>query len=568
MRTILAFFATALLVSEAFAHGGVFSPPPGSTPKGGDSPGLPTQPTTPSHSPGGASSSGGWHTWTTWWGFNRFKYLDFRVRQAERSGPVSGERTGPVDPHAWREKVRTKFTPLLLEAIRDRDDEVRMSAAVALGKWRVKDAVEPLKKMRVKDNTEQTREAGLLGLILMRDPSLFEYLKGIVEDRKEKDRMRGYALLGIGMIGDEAARDYIFSLLDSKSRKGRRVLPRAENKRRALLCAGIAGLAHERDAKLGERFLDVARDKRLVPEVRAYALAAAGKVGAAELAPAVAEILKRNQHKEIRQSAAVALGGLGTPDEAAIKALDHGLRTDRDRIVNHFSAISLGQIGGPRAFKVLAKRYRRANKEARGFYLIAFGLCRESGAVPILEKVIRTSGSANDRAAAALALGLYDDKKNREIVRKTFASAKDWLLLESTMVSLGLLDDKVSADPIKDVLITKKMPSVRSSAALSYALLRQWRAVTVFTDIISTARSVQTLSTVSQIMGYLPSEKAAEPLAKLCRDKQLQRQVRGFAVVALGALGDPEPLPILVRLAFYMNYMIPADPVDQVVTML
>ena len=76
------------------------------------------------------------------------------------------------------------------------------------------------------------------------------------------------------------------------------------------------------------------------------------------------------------------------------------------------------------------------------------------------------------------------------------------------------------------------------------------------------------LSSLSQIMGFLSSPKAVEPLEKLYKDKNLQRQARAFALVALGALGDPEDTPIFIRLAFDINYFIRSDPVDEAVTIL
>jgi HEAT repeat protein len=69
-------------------------------------------------------------------------------------------------------------------------------------------------------------------------------------------------------------------------------------------------------------------------------------------------------------------------------------------------------------------------------------------------------------------------------------------------------------------------------------------------------------------MGFLASEKAADPLVELYRDKDLQRQARAFALVAIGALGDPAEIPLLVGLAFDLNYMLRSDPIDEAITIL
>ena len=95
----------------------------------------------------------------------------------------------------------------------------------------------------------------------------------------------------------------------------------------------------------------------------------------------------------------------------------------------------------------------------------------------------------------------------------------------------------------------------------------QWSAPRVFADVLAKDDSFSTLSTISKVMGFLPSAKAVDPLVALYRDKGLQRQARAFAIVALGSLGDPERVPVLVRLAFDLNYMLRSDPVDHVVSL-
>jgi len=312
-------------------------------------PGLPTQPTSP------GQSGGSFHTWVTWWGYNQLKYLDFRNRQAARRGPVSGPGAPfgvkkEEDPNAWRKGVRTKYAGMLLEALSDEDEEVRTAAAVALGKWRVKDAVAELKKMRVRDKVQQVRESALLGLVLMRDPALADYLIGVARTPSELPRMRGYALLGVGMTGDKKARDYVFKLIDPGSKAERARYPANQKVLREILCAGVAGVAYRPDPALGDRLMAVARNERVQEEVRAYSVAAVGKVGAAEQLPRIVEILKRDKSAQLRRSAAIALGRLGTRADAdALEALRHALKYDRDRVVGHFATLSLGQIGGPLA---------------------------------------------------------------------------------------------------------------------------------------------------------------------------------------------------------------------------
>jgi HEAT repeat protein len=565
LRSLLATALLYLFCAPAWAHGGSFKGPSGGVP-----PGLPTQPSKP------GESGGSTHSWLTWWGYNQFRYVDFRRRQVARRGPVSGstrqKKKDEEDPNAWRGDVRTRLTPLMLEALKDRDEEVRTAAAVALGKWRVRIAIPDLRTLVKQDDVRQVREAGVLGLMLMRDASLRDWFIAVADERDEKAerfRIRGYALLGLGLIGDDVARNYLLALLDPAQKEMRRHLPKKEKYRRELLVAAVASLTQVKEVDLSDDFLRIAQDKRLPEQVRAYAISAIGKAKQRRHLPTLLEIVKKDKSFHMRRSAVTALGAMGTRhDSNVLEALGKRLKKDDDRIVRHFCALNLGVIGGPKAFQLLRENYKDANKEARGFFLLAYGLCGEPVAADLLGELLKTFKDPMDQAAACLALGLFDDAGRAPVVRAQFDHAKAWTLIQTCMLSLGLLNDQSSSDRIKEILITKKQPAVQTSAAISYALLRQWSAVPVFLDLLHEAKSIVTLSALAQVMGFLSSPRAVDSLVEMYKDTKLQRQARAFALVSLGALGDPEDFPVLIRMAWDINYLLRSDPVDEALTIL
>ncbi|MHC4549609.1 MAG: HEAT repeat domain-containing protein [Planctomycetota bacterium] len=564
-RTPLTAALVLFVAAPVFAHGGSFRGPSGGVP-----PGLPSQPSKP------GETGGSTHSWLTWWGYNQFKYTDFRRRQVERRGPISGAKRHrndvEEDPNAWRADVRSRLTPLMLEALKDHDEEVRTAAAVALGKWRVHLAIPELKKLYQRDDVRQVREAGVLGLMLMRDPTLRDWFIQLAEqrdDKAEKFRVRGYALLGLGLIGDEAARSYLLALLDPKNKKARRNLPKKEKHRRELLVAAVASLTQVEGVDLSQDFLRIAQDKRLPEQVRAYAVSAIGKTGAKRHLPVLLEMARKDRSYHMRRSAVVALGALATrTDSEVIEELGKRLKRDDDKIVRHFAALNLGIIGGPKAFQILRRSYGDANKEARGFFLLAYGLCKEPVAADLLAEHVKAFKDPMDAAAACLALGLFEDSERTPVVRRQFDQAKAWTLMQTCMLSLGILNDQSSANKVKEILLTKRQPAVRTSAAVSYALLRQWSALPVLIDLLHEARSIVTLSALAQVMGFLSSPQAVDPLVKMYEDRKLQRQARAFALVSLGALGDPEDFPVLVRMAWDINYLLRSDPLDEALTIL
>jgi HEAT repeat protein len=565
LRSLLAVVFVSSLAAPVWAHGGSFKGPSGGVP-----PGLPTQPSKP------GESGGSTHSWLTWWGYNQFRYVDFRRKQVARRGPVSGSTRQKTqeeeDPNAWRGEVRLRLTPLMLEALKDQDQEVRTAAAVALGKWRVKIAIPDLQMLVKHDDVRQVREAGVLGLMLMRDASLRDWFIHTAEERDEKAerfRIRGYALLGLGLIGDDVSRNYLLALLDPAQKKARRSLPAKEKYRREYLVAAVASLAQVGNVDLSDDFLRIAQDQRLPEQVRAYAISAIGKAHRRRHMPTLLMMARKDPSYHIRRSAVMALGAMATrQDSDVIESLGRRLRKDDDRIVRHFCAINLGVIGGPKAFQILRDNYKDANKEARGFFLLAYGLCKEPVAADLLGELLPTFKDPMDQAAACLALGLFDDAGRAPVVRAQFKHAKAWTLIQTCMLSLGLLNDLSSSDKIKEILLTKKQPGVRTSAAVSYALLRQWSAVPVFLKLLHEAKSIVTLSMLAQVMGFLSSPASVDALVEMYRDTKLQRQARAFALVSLGALGDPEDFPVLIRMAWDINYLLRSDPVDEALTIL
>ena len=176
----------SLPAAGALAHGGQFRPPKGA-PRAPTPPGLPAQPTAP------AETGKVLHTWTTWWGYTQYQFLDWRRLQRERRGPVTGS-AGKRDADQWRDELRARLAPILIEALRDKDKEVRTAAAVAIGKLRIREAMPDLARMLEKDKLQEAREAALVGLMYMRDTGLRSTFEK--EVRRKSGKLR--VIVGLG----------------------------------------------------------------------------------------------------------------------------------------------------------------------------------------------------------------------------------------------------------------------------------------------------------------------------------------------------------------------------------
>lgn len=498
------------------------------------------------------------HDWLVWWGWNRYLSLDFRARQRERAGPITGADGKEVDLDAWRSALRARVIPLFTKALSDPDREVRAAAAVALGKLRASAAAPALEDLYRTTSQQDVREAALQGLLLMGDPGVRRFLIAVASTIDEQRRLRGFALLGLGRIGDTPSRAFLLSFFDPRNKLARAMLPSSTGDRREFRVAALAGLLLTGDKGLAGEFRRIARDKRYDEDVRAYAVTCLGKLGVGDALDDVLRMLARNGSNQVRRSAALAAGLLAGPNDLKVaRKVEKAMRSDKDKIVRHFATISLGRIGGDWAVTRLLKRYERANREERGFILLALGYARHKAGLELLRHELTTAADASVRACAAVAFGLYGDPAQAEPIRAAL-DTKNPLLRMTAMLTLGMLNDTLAAGRIRELLLEKD-PGLRLSAAVAYALLRQHHAVPLFIQQLKESGNVQTQMGFTQVMGYLPSVRAAAAVEEIYKDPGLQRQVRAQAVTALGTLADDADFPAISTLAFDTNYFIACD---------
>ena len=67
------------------------------------------------------------------------------------------------------------------------------------------------------------------------------------------------------------------------------------------------------------------------------------------------------------------------------------------------------------------------------------------------------------------------------------------------------------------------------------------------------------LSAVAKALGFIGDRRSVRPLLKLLEDRGAQDLPRAFAAVALGLIGDKEPLPWNSKIAVDLNYRASAE---------
>ncbi len=573
---LLCMGVVALAASSAFAHGGQFRGPGGAVPPGLREPSDPTPPppppptggppvttppdpsgppapppvTTPGtppsvpppqtgtqpDSPGGRKpGSIGYENWTFWWGNNNDDILHIKesiyAKHASPDTPLGelgGVRGQSTDAkRATAKQVKTVLMPALRWAMDPKNklfNDTASAGYIALAK--VTDDPTDIDLIASgiykdgKPNTEAdqiVRESAALALGLLRRTEserqfdakeldkVRDLLFQIFDDEGLKEgRTRGFAMLALGLLGDQPttrgpkpstgagggllyAPDPISTSLPTTER-----IFELLNRKYALadlpVCVMLA-LGMQKPDTIKPEMLDVLVNcglkgkigsEEASDDVAAHAALALGRVGTKDHIKAVVNMMKVPSTKpNVKRSAAIALGQLGRRVDGAERA---AVATELVKAIEEAKDDSVKNFG----LISLAYLIQADIKSKRTDVLNAKG----KKPMDFLLK-LTDDGRLNQRPFGALALGL--------IGREIGATPN---VVEYGEIKLAAID--VLRNGLKDQKMDK-----RSRAAFAVAL------------------------------GILQDEGSKKNLVGIVSEKSEDKELRGYAAVALGMIGQP-----------------------------
>jgi len=535
------------LSGALFAHGGSYRPPP--RPLAGDphKPHLRMVPGVTARRSVGTPLQ----PWEYWWRLNREELLRLRERVAKRT-VITGAR---VDKRSDRARLRDeKLLPVMIEALRSDDEEIRTAAAVALGKFRAPKARRLLLDVLMHDKTKQVREAAMLGLILLRDPQLAAPFRMLAKDHHstQSSRIRAWALLGLGFLGERAFLAEVVSSADQ------------DDQQRSVAALALGFCGSPAAAPLATTLMD----RRAPQGARGFAGSGLARIRSPLVEPELLKIIEdRHSIPMARYGAAIAAGRVFAPDRLdAIDRLGKKAGRDPDRALRSLLVMSLGRIGGDRAASHIVAAHKTMPRNA-GFAYLALGLSGADGAGDVLMSMFDRIRNANQRGACALGLALAGHKKAAPKLRAHLKRANP-AFLPHGMVALGLLDDPKAIKLIREVLDKNRDPVVRREAALALALLRRAGAVPELVDLYGKSKSTFLRSAIASALGLIGAESAVDPLLAIYRDETRQSEERAIALAALGRIGDLDPIPLLARMAIDLNPYVRPDAILEALSVL
>ena len=502
--------------------------------------------------------------WQHWWSNNQYRFLDFTVNRALSSGSAdfflgSSDRESVRDVDALTPAaIRDTVIPALAAQLASPDGEVRAAAVKALG--RIADGVPLAEMARLLGDTEL--HVRFSAAIALGDAGAAAYgpeLARIARDARENPIARGFSLVSLGLIGDEASALVLREVALGDD-------PNLDLRASALVALGLV-----RTKETAALMKTVAADSRRDENLRAIAAEALGRLGVDDATAEFLFGLLEDKSPQVRRSAIVALGQgrAGCPSTGA--ALADAFDLERDLPARAFAAIAIGEQKGPKAKKVLLDAYTSSPQPAlKAFAAIGLGILGDLSAAPHLRETLESASSgANLRAASAVALGLLRDSGSKRLLSGLVSDAgADPLVRGYSALAIGLVGDRSLLDVIEKAIAAKPSPDVLEPLTLALGLLGGSSSGTTLLSALEASDNDYARAHLIHAMGHLRDRSFIAPFLRVLGDATESEHSRVFAAIALGHLGDKNPVPRLTAITFHRNYMIPADTIDILTSLL
>jgi len=227
----------------------------------------------------------------------------------------------------------------LLEALGEKDEQIRRSAAQALGDLGDRSAVKALIEVLEKDNDEQTRGFAAISLGRLGSEAARDALR-IGFTVKSSRTVKTFSALGLGLLGDRAFSPEILKALQQ---------PSEEDSKGAFAIA--LGLLQE--TKAVETLLKVVETRGANADLRGYCAIALGMIRPEGVLDRLIKILEEDPDKVDlwRRALCLGIGLFGQPKAAP--ALVKVLQNDTRAIVREHAALALNLCRGRSSISIL-----------------------------------------------------------------------------------------------------------------------------------------------------------------------------------------------------------------------
>lgn len=569
--------------------------------------------------------------WIYWWEFHKDSIL--HVREAiDRSDLAPGADDfllGTGKGHELRsrlrptrDEVRKLVVPALQQALAKSEGRDLTSAClVALAKIGEDDKdcpTLPLLRAKLTSADQEIRETAALALGITRRPEALTDLLGLVSDDADgrqlvgraqvDERTRAFAAYAAGLVGEVSTphkRMVITSVLAP-------ILARGSASGRELPVAVVHALrlCIPKGPRSEDGGAEAALRKDIVTALRAYQeqdLGPGEQALQAHALLALAQALGSGasaEHEKLKEfciqalagtgtrrsmpatlgSATLALGRLyvkGNDDDTVGKALFACMNDGKPIASRRFATMALALAGGDattkRFVEMLAGDADHLSRPwlALGLGMIARANRLEGKPIPaaIAQTLRQELGKAKDPeylGALAISLGLAKDHASAgDLLAILKDRAQENELVGYLCTALALLQAPDAEAEIQATLERSvRRPEVMAKAAIALGKLGDKKVTDRLIAHLLECEgegSLARLGALAQALGLVGDRRSLDPLVSMLLDKSRPPLARAFAAVALGNVCDEHDLPWNATIAQGINYLAPVDTLyDQV----
>ncbi len=604
--------------------------PAAPTTPGPAAPGSPTTPMpgVPSGGRGGPTTGRGASTttddlsgWVFWWEFNKDPFIRLKDAIHKREAITGSDEffMGPTRRVASTDSAKPSKTdiietilPALKRALDSTDQRditgACMIAMAKIGENHPKFDLLPIFTKTIVSFDQEIRETAALAMGISQMPNAIQPLrhlalddaKGrkIVEKAEVDPRTRSFALYGMGLIA-YATEDVAVKKVTLET--AAKILRKDKAMNRNLLVAAVNAIGllnpdrgQESDP---ESLLNKALDE--LDDFYGKKLGRGRQLMQSHVPPAVCKLLgrgsegRRQTYKElyrkeltsgkrrsndVYRGAAIALGQLAEPAEKNAKEaryskalLEYAItKKGKDEQARYFAMMSLGQIGGDanatELLRVLAKGKKALERPwaALSLGVMCFNKFEADDAATVditigdaIMKQFRKVKTPQSRSAFAIAMGLarYRDAAS-ELVTTLIAKKHQDQFAGYLCIGLALMDYKNAKSLIHEICRNAvRRPILLQQAAVALGKMGDRSVTDTLTKMLGEeSGNLAKLSALAGALGFIGDRRTIKPLTKMLFNEDLTPISRAFAAVALGGVADKEPLPWNSKIACNMNY--------------
>ena len=475
-------------------------------------------------------------------------------RVALKSADVEQRRVAAM---ALSRYGKSETLSLLLSAIEDKDETVRVCVIQALGRFKSKTLLPQLVKVARSDTSWRVRRAAIRALIEIDPKQALPLVSSSLRDGREEVRVATARAMA-SMLDPRFASALATALAD-KSAKVRHHAAR-----------GLALSATAAEVPALEQALTSVPD----PGTRSYIVRALARVGAPSGIPGLTQAMS-DRHHSVRSTAASLAGALKLSN--LVPPLCKLLQDSNDA-VRLSAAEALGKIGDPRAVEPLWQLIGRGSDPVRRSALEALGTIPGAAALGRLVtaakelsadrelisvvKILKTRvaplgipglvaiarrGSSAVRVSAIYALAVLGLDDNATVVLRSSLGSRDSAMRQAALWTIGrLVPEELERDLI--AALPREKGKLRAQMLAALAAYRTPAALKALLDAAAAEQAGSSLTVVLNHLARMRDPGAEKVLFAAVGDSRQPGSTRGAVARVLPQLPGWKSVPVLAKL--------------------